>query len=63
LRSGPTASSRLRVSKSSSLTELRARYVAHVFYSTRSLDVLETFSRGHYLNQQLLDEKLAMRTR
>ena len=36
---------------------------AHLFYSTCSLDVLETFARGHYLNQQLLDEKLAMRMR
>lgn len=43
--------------------DLHGRYVAHVFYSTRSLDVVETFSRGHYLNQQLLDEKLAMRMR
>ncbi len=43
--------------------DLHGRYLAHVFYSTRSLDVLETFTKGHYLNQQLLDEKLAMRMR
>jgi hypothetical protein len=41
--------------------DLHGRYVAHVFYSTRQLDFEETFDKGHYLNQQLLDQKLAMR--
>ena len=40
--------------------DLHGRYVAHVFYSTRGLAFLHTFESGHYLNQQLLDQKLAM---
>ena len=43
--------------------DLHGRYLAHVFYSTRNLGFLETFDSGHYLNQQLLDEKLAMKMR
>jgi endonuclease YncB( thermonuclease family) len=39
--------------------DLHGRYLAHVFYSTRSLGFLETFVSGHYLNQDLLDQKLA----
>jgi len=42
--------------------DLHGRYLAHVFYSTRGLTFEDTFT-GHYLNQQLLDEKLAMRMR
>ena len=40
--------------------DLHGRYVAHVFYSTRGLGFVETFEAGRYLNQQLLDQKLAM---
>jgi endonuclease YncB( thermonuclease family) len=40
--------------------DLHGRYVAHVFYSTRDLSFFETFESGRYLNQQLLDQKLAM---
>lgn len=40
--------------------DLYGRFLAHVFYSTRKLSFLKTFSEGHHLNQQLLDEKLAM---
>jgi hypothetical protein len=40
--------------------DLHGRYLAHVFYSTRGLSFEKTFEKGHYLNQQLLDEKLAM---
>lgn len=40
--------------------DLHGRYVADVFYSTRSLSLLDTFQRGNYLNQQLLDERLAI---
>jgi endonuclease YncB( thermonuclease family) len=43
--------------------DLHGRYVAHVFYSTRALGFLETFESGHFLNQQLLDHKLAMLAR
>jgi len=43
--------------------DLHGRYLAHVFYSTRSLGFLETFHSGHYLNQDLLDQKLAMKYR
>ena len=43
--------------------DLHGRYLAHVFYSTRGLTFEDTFTAGHYLNQQLLDEKLAMRMR
>ena len=40
--------------------DLHGRYLAHVFYSTRSLGMMETFERGRYLNQELVDRKLAM---
>ena len=40
--------------------DLHGRYLAHVFYSTRGLSFEKTFEKGHYLNQQLLDQKLAM---
>lgn len=40
--------------------DLHGRYVADVFYSTRSLTLLDTFERGRYLNQELLDERLAI---
>lgn len=40
--------------------DLHGRYVAHVFYSTTGQTLLETFQRGHYLNQELLDQRLAM---
>jgi endonuclease YncB( thermonuclease family) len=43
--------------------DLHGRYLAHVFYSTRGLGFLETFESGHYLNQDLLDQKLAMKGR
>jgi hypothetical protein len=40
--------------------DLHGRYVADVFYSTRSLTLFDTFKRGRYLNQELLDERLAI---
>lgn len=39
--------------------DLHGRYLAHIFYSTKKMDVAECFRRGHYLNAQLIDEDLA----
>lgn len=43
--------------------DLHGRYVAHVFYSTRGLDQLGTLRAGRYLNQELVDRKLAVKVR
>jgi endonuclease YncB( thermonuclease family) len=40
--------------------DLHGRYLAHVFYSTKTLTFSQTFESGSYLNQELLDEKLAV---
>jgi len=52
-----------RIVLQSHRADLHGRYVAHVFYSTRELDFEKTFEVGGYLNQELLDEKLAMLAR
>lgn len=42
--------------------DLHGRYVAHLFYSTQQSDTLskaEVYARGHYLNQDLVQEGLA----
>ncbi|MCK5259951.1 MAG: thermonuclease family protein [Candidatus Omnitrophica bacterium] len=39
--------------------DIYGRYVGHIFYSSRSLNKDETFSKGEYLNQELVQQGLA----
>ena len=39
--------------------DVYGRYVGHVFYSFKNLSKDETFSKGRYLNQELVDHGLA----
>ncbi len=41
--------------------DLHGRYVGHVFYATSKLAADAVFARGRYLNQELLDEGLAVK--
>ena len=41
--------------------DIYGRYVAHVFYSPTKRQVENVFLNGRYLNQELLDRKLAKR--
>lgn len=39
--------------------DIYERYVGHIFYSSRSLSKDETFTKGEYLNQELVQQGLA----
>lgn len=39
--------------------DVYGRYVGHVFYSVKERDREKIFSRGRYLNQDLVDQGLA----
>jgi len=39
--------------------DIYGRYVGHIFYSSKDLSKSETFSKGRYLNQELVDKGLA----
>ena len=39
--------------------DLHCRYVAHVFYAFNNRGIGHTFSKGRYLNQELIDKGFA----
>lgn len=43
----------------SNKVDIYGRYVAHVFYSLKTDDRDKVFSDGRYLNQELVDKRLA----
>lgn len=40
--------------------DIYGRYVGHIFYTNKKANLATVFEKGHYLNQQLLDKRLAI---